>query len=140
ARANDGGRRPEAVRRNSIMQPGVRMRCLITGATGFVGGHLADVLTAAGHQVTGLARAGGSRDATVPFPLYSLDLCETAETERALREVQPEWVFHLAGFASPGRSFHEPAAAWIGNLTATQSPSHAIARARLRPPILFRSA
>jgi GDP-4-dehydro-6-deoxy-D-mannose reductase len=116
------------------------MRCLITGATGFVGGHLADVLTAGGHQVIGLARAGGSRDATFPFPLYSLDLCETAETERALREAQPEWVFHLAGFASPGRSFHDPAAAWAGNLAGTQSLYDAVARAGLRPRILFVSS
>jgi|SRR5262245_10226250 len=116
------------------------VRCLITGATGFVGGHLADALTSAGHSVVGLARAGGPRDATFAFPLYSFDLCETAATERALREVRPEWLFHLAGFAHPGQSFRDPDAAWAGNLTATRSLYDAVHRSGLRPRILYVSS
>ena len=36
-----------------------------------------------------------------------------------LREVQPEQIYHLAGYANTGKSFTEPDAAWAGNLTAT---------------------
>jgi nucleoside-diphosphate-sugar epimerase len=36
------------------------MRCLITGATGFTGGHLARTLKAQGHQVRALARPGAN--------------------------------------------------------------------------------
>lgn len=41
------------------------MKIAITGGTGFVGGHLARVLTAAGHQVIILARGSDCRDKTI---------------------------------------------------------------------------
>jgi GDP-4-dehydro-6-deoxy-D-mannose reductase len=116
------------------------MRCLVTGITGFVGGHLAGALAAAGHEVVGLARAGGSRDGTVAFPLYSIDLTDTAGAERAVREARPDWVFHLAGYADARQSFADPAAAWAGNLTATQSLYDAVRASGLRPRILFVSS
>jgi GDP-4-dehydro-6-deoxy-D-mannose reductase len=118
----------------------MRMRCLITGATGFVAGHLADALTAAGHDVAGLARSAGSRFGPAPFPLYAVDLLDVAESERTLRETRPEWVCHLAGFANPGRSFHDPAGAWAGNLGATQGLYQAILQSGLSPRILFVSS
>ena len=30
------------------------MKCLVTGAAGFIGSHLSDALVAAGHEVAGL--------------------------------------------------------------------------------------
>ena len=36
------------------------MQCLITGATGFTGGHLARTLKARGHQVRAIARPGSN--------------------------------------------------------------------------------
>jgi GDP-4-dehydro-6-deoxy-D-mannose reductase len=116
------------------------MRCLVTGITGFVGRHLAQALAAAGHEIVGLARAGGSRDASVAFPLYSIDLTDSAATEQAVRETRPDWVFHLAGYADNGRSFREPADAWAGNLAATQALYEAIARSSRRPRILYVSS
>lgn len=116
------------------------MRALITGATGFVAGHLADALASAGHQVVGLARSGGSRVGPVTFPLYSVDLLEVEATEGVLREAQPDWIFHLAGYANPGQSFRDPAGAWAGNLGATQALYEAVARTGSRPRILYVSS
>ena len=112
------------------------MRCLITGATGFVGRHLAAALGAAGHEVVGLAR----RPAPADLPVRPADLADVRATEAVLRDVRPDWVFHLAGYASPGRSFREPAAAWAGNLGATQGLYEAVARSGLRPRILYVSS
>ena len=54
--------------------------------------------------------------------------------------MRPEWVFHLAGYADNGRSYREPAAAWAGNLAATQTLYDAITRSGLRPRILYVSS
>ena len=112
------------------------MRCLITGVTGFVGRHLAAALTAAGHECVGLARDSGPLD----IPVHTADLTDVAATEAVLREVRPEWIFHLAGYADNGRSYREPTAAWAGNLTATQGLYDAVARSTLRPRILYVSS
>jgi len=108
------------------------MRCLITGATGFAGRHLADALLAAGHHVEGLAR----RPTNAPFPIHVVDLTQRVGIETTLVSVRPDWVFHLAAFPNVGASFKDPAAAWNGNLTATQELYAAIQRSGLRPRIL----
>jgi len=112
------------------------MRCLITGATGFVGRHLAAALLPAGHEVHGLAR----RPADLAIPLHIADLADAAATEAVVRAVRPDWVFHLAGYASPGASFKDPPAAWAGNLTASQGLYAAIHQSGLKPRILHVSS
>lgn len=109
------------------------MRTLITGATGFVGGHLAEALLAEGAgEVVGLSlhaewpTAWGHLAGKVP--LLSVDLTEPARVEAALRQVRPRQIYHLAGYAHTGRSFQEPDQAWLGNLTATRTLYDALAR------------
>jgi GDP-4-dehydro-6-deoxy-D-mannose reductase len=109
------------------------MRCLITGATGFVGRHLVAALRAAGHECVGLARDSGDSE----FPVHSIDLSDTVAAEAVLRSVGPDWVFHLAGYADNGRSYREPGAAWAGNLTVTQSLYDAVSRSQLHARILY---
>src|SRR5262245_32497078 len=108
------------------------MRCLITGATGFAGRHLADALIAAGHYVEGLAR----HPADTSFAVHAVDLAQSVDIETTLFSARPDWVLHLAAFANVGASNKDPAAAWTGNLTATQRLYAAIERSGLRPRIL----
>jgi len=112
------------------------MRCLITGATGFVGPHLAAALLAGGDEVVGLAR----HSAAVTFPLRSVDLLDCDATVAVLRDVRPDWIFHLAGYADNRKSIGEPAEAWKGNLSVTMSFYDAIRQAPIRPRILFVSS
>jgi GDP-4-dehydro-6-deoxy-D-mannose reductase len=108
------------------------MRCLITGATGFVGRHLARALMAAGHHVEGLAR----HPTDAIFPVHAADLTQGVGVEATLGTARPDWVFHLAAFANVGASFKDPSAAWTGNLTATQELYAAILRLGQKPRIL----
>jgi GDP-4-dehydro-6-deoxy-D-mannose reductase len=57
--------------------------------------------------------------------------------EVIIREIRPDQVFHLAGYAHVGRSFQEADAAWAGNLGATRNLYQAIESWGGRPRILF---
>jgi GDP-4-dehydro-6-deoxy-D-mannose reductase len=51
--------------------------------------------------------------------------------------VRPARIYHAAGYAQVGQSFHEPDAAWDGNLTATRRLYEAVVRWGGQPRILF---
>ncbi|MEO2085871.1 MAG: GDP-mannose 4,6-dehydratase, partial [Acidimicrobiales bacterium] len=73
------------------------MRALVTGAAGFVGGHLVDHLRASGDDVTCTDRASGGPD-----------LLDAAGIRGLVAEVRPEVVYHLAGQADVGGSWDSP--------------------------------
>ncbi len=117
------------------------MRILVTGATGFAGGWLVEaLLRAAGAEVFGLSRRGAWPAEWLHLAaraeLRSCDLCDRGAVETALREINPQQIYHLAGYPYVGRSFDESDAAWAGNLTATRMLYEAAAR-RGWPRILF---
>lgn len=120
------------------------MRVLITGVTGFVGGYLAEALLARGEQVLGMAR----RPAWLPewqhldraVDLHACDLLDRERLGALLTELQPEQIYHLAGYAHVGRSFQEPYAAWQGNLQATLHLFEAIRSGGSRPRVLLVSS
>jgi GDP-4-dehydro-6-deoxy-D-mannose reductase len=118
------------------------MRVLVTGVTGFAGGHLAEALLALGDRtVIGIARRAvwpdGWHYLDRSVHLSACDVGEQDALEALLREVQPEQIYHLAGYPHVGRSFQEPEAAWEGNLSATRSLYESVARWGGRPRILF---
>jgi GDP-4-dehydro-6-deoxy-D-mannose reductase len=117
------------------------MRNLITGVTGFAGGHLAEALLARGETVVGVSRCAAWpttwRHLARDVDLRACDVGDGATIEAVLREVRPERIYHLAGYALTGRSFEEPDAAWAGNLGATRSLYEAVVRWGGRPRILF---
>jgi GDP-4-dehydro-6-deoxy-D-mannose reductase len=117
-------------------------RILVTGVTGFAGGHLVEALLARGErQIVGLSRGGDWgpvwKRLAGQIELRRCDLCDRAQIEAVLRDVKPGRVFHLAGYAHVGRSLSEPDAAWNGNLTATRTLYDAVERSGSQPRILF---
>lgn len=67
---------------------------LISGATGFIGRHLARTLNISGAHVYGLSRAGAS-DFTDGYCI-ACDISDRARVNEVIHEVRPSYIFHLA--------------------------------------------
>ena len=118
------------------------MRILITGITGFLGGHLTEALATEGsHVIAGLSRSADWLPAWTHLrgqaTLFAGDLLDQPRIAEVLSEFRPDCIFHLAGYANTGRSFREPDQCWTDNVTATRWLYDAIDRSGLKPRILF---
>jgi len=87
----------------------VSRRVLITGASGFAGGHLAAACAAAGDSVLALSRSGDP----------PTDLLDARATRAAVAAAAPDVVYHLAALAHVGRSWGDPSATLAQNQAMT---------------------
>ncbi len=83
------------------------MKVLITGASGFAGGWLARECADAGDDVLGISRAGAVPEGAGEG--LAVDLRDGDATRAAVRDVEPDVVYHLAALSSVGRSWEDPA-------------------------------
>ncbi|WP_169978035.1 GDP-mannose 4,6-dehydratase [Tautonia rosea] len=113
------------------------MRALISGITGFVGGHLAEHLLEQGDVVVGLSASGRWPDATahlaeaVRLETFDLLADSVGSLARMLSRKRPEAIYHLAAQANPHASFDDPRATWDLNLGGTLTLLEAIRTAEL---------
>ncbi len=94
-------------------------RVLITGASGFLGGHLARACAAGGDAVVGLSRSG--RVPADGGAGMAVDLLDAGAARAAVRDARPDVVHHLAALASTGRSWEDPERCLADNLRSTWS-------------------
>ena len=102
------------------------MRVLVTGHTGFKGAWLSEWLVQMGARVWGIALAPESPDAL--FNILRLesrmahsivDIRKPEELASAVRQSDPQIVFHLAAQALVRRSYREPLLTWQTNVQGT---------------------
>jgi len=93
---------------------------LITGATGFAGGHLVERLVSGGGPVVAWAHRGGAQ----PSPGDSItwaavDLLDPQALRDALSATRPSVIYHCAGFADVHDAWRAPARALRVNALGT---------------------
>lgn len=111
------------------------MTVLVTGATGFIGGHLVERLVAEGESVRALVRLGSDASRLAGAELAPGDLGDPAGLERAARGCAS--VYHLAGVtAAVGRRGREFAAV---NVEGTRAAARAAAGSGARRLVLASS-
>ena len=98
-------------------------RALITGITGFAGSHLADHLLEKGLEVYGIQRRRSKQDNILHIrdwiKLIYADLSDSFSIEEAIKEAQPDYVFHLAAQAYVPMSLIAPEETMQTNVIGT---------------------
>ena len=118
------------------------MRVLVTGVSGFVGGHLAEHLIAAGDIVVGLSASGRWPEARRTARSVRLERCDLADGDQdeltdLLRRKQPEAIYHLAAQSNPQASLADPRGTWAVNLGGALNLLEAVRASGLRPRIVL---
>lgn len=115
------------------------MRAVITGATGFVGGHLVEHLAASGDQVVGLSSSGKWPASLAHLDriarIERCDLIEEGEDELSsfFARKKPEAIYHLAAQANPQKSVEDPRGTWALNLGGALNLLESVKKANLDP-------
>lgn len=112
------------------------MRYLVTGATGFVGGALAELLGKQGHEVVALVRdaSGARRLERAGLRLHIGDITDLSSVRRAADGV--DGLFHVAGWFKVGA--RDSAAGWRVNVDGTRNVL-AAAAAAATPRVVYTS-
>jgi GDP-4-dehydro-6-deoxy-D-mannose reductase len=120
---------------------------LVTGAAGFAGSHLIDLLEPdAGANGTGVV-VGWRRpapDSTPPSDgrvvWENIDLLDASEVRRAIARLQPSIVYHCAGAAHVGRAWDRVESTFAINVRGTHNLLDALLRARVSCRVLIPSS
>ena len=122
------------------------MRALVTGISGFVGGHLTEHLVAEGDIVVGLSASGrwpaelahlGRQARIEQFNLVEDDVATLADI---VRRKQPEVIYHLAAQSNPQGSLADPRATWALNLWGSFNLLEAVKSSGQTPRIVLVSS
>ena len=117
------------------------MRTLVTGAGGFAGSHLIELLEGDDDEITGWLRPG-----TTPLlrgtrtRWATVEMLDRQAVRRAIEETRPEAVYHLAGMPHVGDSWGHIHDTFAGNVLATHYLFDALRQAGLAPRVLVISS
>jgi GDP-4-dehydro-6-deoxy-D-mannose reductase len=112
---------------------------LITGAAGFAGSHLLDLLEGEGRSIAAWRRPGEP----LPAPptgtrarWFELDILDRAAVRDAVAEVNPDVIYHLAGIAHVGASWDRTHLTFEVNVLGTEHLLDAAAALPRKPRVM----
>lgn len=82
------------------------MNIFITGASGFVGSYLREFLRSSEHRIWGTAYPEVPQ-ISAEEQIFYLDIRSEKDVSRHIREIKPEWVFHLAAISNVRHSWNK---------------------------------
>jgi GDP-4-dehydro-6-deoxy-D-mannose reductase len=110
---------------------------LVTGAAGFVGGHLLDLLTQGSTPIAAWHRPGyGPAEKRSEVTWQAVELLDRAAVQRTVAEVRPSAVYHLAGAAHVAESWQNTFETYQTNVLATHYLLVALTALEWRPRVL----
>jgi len=112
------------------------MRVLVTGAAGFVGSHLLDLLQGEGTEIFGMDLPGRSVAAGAGITAIAADMNDPGMARRVIDEAAPDRIVHLAGQPSVHRSWAEPGETLRTNVLGIVNLLDAARQRKLRPAVL----
>jgi nucleoside-diphosphate-sugar epimerase len=92
-------------------------RILVTGASGFIGGHLVRRLIRIGAEVHAVSRSRRESDGS--FRFWQADLCEAEQVHHLIQSVKPHIVFNLASLVTGTRKLSDVVPIFKANLWST---------------------
>jgi nucleoside-diphosphate-sugar epimerase len=114
-----------------------QMKVLITGASGFLGTHLAERLAAAGARLHLVSRSPAPSG--LPGCWRQQDLSDFWETEALVRRIEPELIFHLTSESRGGAEFDNVLPTFRNDLACAVNCLVAASRVRCRRTIIGHS-
>ncbi len=98
------------------------MRTLVTGAAGFVGGHLLRLLCKLGHEPHALILHHESlHPEHCATPTHRASVTDERALAGVLAEARPDWIFHLAAISRPADCRAKPTLAHEVNVVGTEN-------------------
>lgn len=115
---------------------------LVTGAAGFAGSHLLDLLVTDGRsELIGWHHPDVGPKMTHPSVRWrAIDLLDASAVRQAIAELRPEVVYHCAGAAHVGSSWERVAHTLAVNVRCTHHLLDALRRARLASRVVITSS
>ncbi len=104
------------------------MRVVVTGAAGFIGSHVAEILVAEDHEVLALDDLSGGFEENVPAGCRFEKRNVETPLDPLFQSFRPEAVYHLAAYAAEGLSHHVPVFNYRNNILATANVLAAASR------------
>jgi GDP-4-dehydro-6-deoxy-D-mannose reductase len=102
---------------------------LVTGAAGFAGGHLIDLLVRTGARVAAWHRPGGAPPRESSGARWeAVDLLDRAQVQGAMERTRPSVVYHCAGAAHVGRAWDSTEPTFAINVRGTHHVLQALER------------